>query len=130
MNALASLPRSGHGLTGKLGEIADAAGVAAALKLVRALGGHEIKLSARPNGKLAKIVGPDAAIAIVEALGAAKITVPMANLRGQAGRRAAAAKLLDSGVSIADAASAVDIHERTAFRVRNRLKKPGSLFDD
>lgn len=130
MNAPANIPAPPHGLTGKLGEIADVAGTAAALKLVRALGGHEIKLSARPNGKLARIVGQEAARAIVEAMGAAKITIPMANLRGQAGRRAAAARMLDSGASISEAASAVDIHERTAFRVKNTLKKTGSLFDD
>lgn len=122
--------RVSHGLTGKLGEIADAAGPAAALQLVRALGGHEIKLSARPNGKLARIVGREAAEAIVEALGAAKITVPMANLKGQAGRRAAAARLLDSGASVSEVAGAVDIHERTAFRVKSRMKTTGSLFDD
>ena len=121
---------SDHGLTGKLGEIADAAGTAAALKLVRALGGREIKLSGRPTGKLAKIVGPDAAKAIVAALGAEKITVPMANLRGQAGRRAAAAQMLDSGASVSQVAGTVDIHERTAFRVKSRLKTTGGLFDD
>ncbi len=130
MNAPANLPATHHGLTGKLGEIADIAGVGAALKLVRALGGREIKLSARPNGKLARIVGAEAARAIVDALGAEKITVPMANLKGQAGRRAAAARLLDSGASISHVAGAVDIHERTAFRVKRRLKTTGDLFDD
>lgn len=120
---------SAHGLSGKLGEIADAAGPAAALKLARALGGHEIKLSARPTGKLAGIVGAEAARSIVAALGGGKITVPMVNLRGQAGRRAAAARLLDSGASVSQAADATDTHERTIFRVKSKLKASGGLFD-
>lgn len=122
--------KSAHGLTGKLGEIADAAGPAAALKLAAALGGHELKLSARPGGKLAKIVGTQAAVQIVEALGSAKITVPMANLRGAGGRRAAAARMLASGAPISQAADAADVHERTVFRVKAAMKAPaGGLFD-
>lgn len=119
-----------HGLTGKLGEIADAAGVKAALKLVQALGGRQIKLSARPNSKLARIVGPEAARAIVAALGSEKIVVPMAHLRGQRGRREAAARMLDSGATVSQVAGAVDVHERTVFRVKRRRALTGGLFDD
>lgn len=119
-----------HGLTGKLGEIADAAGPAAALKLAAALGGHELKLSARPNGKLAKIVGAQAAAQIVEAMGAAKITVPMANLRGAGGRRAAAARMLASGAPISHVAQAADVHERTAFRVKAALGSATPMFPE
>ena len=124
-------PALGHGLYGKLGEIADAAGVAAALKLAAALGGREIKLSARPDGKLARIVGPEAARAIVEALGAEKIVVPMGHLRGQGARRAEAARLLAEGTPIARVAEAVDVHERTVYRVKERRPqgKTPDLFD-
>lgn len=124
------LNRAGHGLTGKLGEIADAAGVAAALKLASAIGGREIKLSARPNGRLAKIVGAEAARAIVEVLGAEKIVVPMGHLRGQRARRAAAARLLAEGASVSAVAGAVDVHERTVYRVKSGTPdtEPG-LFD-
>lgn len=119
-----------HGFTGRLGEIADAAGVAAALQLVRELGGREIKLSAKVDGKLARIVGAEAARKIVAALGNEKITVPMAHLRGQRGRREAAARMLDEGATISQVAGAVDVHERTVFRVKADTKKPGGLFDD
>lgn len=119
-----------HGFTGKLAEIADAAGVAAALKLVQALGGREIKLSARPTGKLAQIVGAEAAKAIVAAIGNEKIVVPMANLRGQRGRREAAARLFESGLSVSKVAGAVDVHERTAFRIKARQPKTAPLFDE
>lgn len=119
-----------HGFTGRMAEIAEAAGVAAALQLVRELGGREIKLSAKTDGKLARIVGADAARKIVAALGNEKITVPMAHLRGQRGRREAAARMLDEGASISQVAGAVDVHERTVFRVKAETKKPGSLFGD
>lgn len=113
-----------------MAEIAEAAGVAAALQLVRELGGREIKLSAKSDGKLARIVGAEAARKIVAALGNEKITVPMAHLRGQRGRREAAARMLDEGASISQVAGAVDVHERTVFRVKAETKKPGSLFGD
>lgn len=119
-----------HGFTGRMAEIAEAAGVAAALQLVRELGGREIKLSAKSDGKLARIVGAEAARKIVAALGNEKITVPMAHLRGQRGRREAAARMLDEGASISQVAGAVDVHERTVFRVKAETKKPGSLFGD
>lgn len=123
-------PAQPNGFTGRLAEIAEAAGVAAALQLVRELGGREIKLSAKPDGKLARIVGAEAARQIVAALGNEKITVPMANLRGQGGRRAAAARMLDEGASISQVAGAVDVHERTVFRVKAETRKPGSLFPE
>lgn len=119
-----------HGFTGRLAEIAEAAGPAAALQLVRELGGREIKLSARPGGKLAGIVGAEAAAKIVAALGNEKITVPMANLRGQRGRREAAARMLDAGASVSQVAGAVDVHERTVFRVKAETRTAGPLFDD
>lgn len=119
-----------HGLTGKLAEIADAAGTAAALKLVQALGGREIKLSARPGGKLARIVGAEAAVAIVAALGSEKIVVPMAHLKGQRGRREAAARMLSEGASASVVAGAVDVHERTVFRVKASGTKSLPLFED
>lgn len=126
MNAPAHPP-----LTGKLAEIAEAAGVAAALKLARELGGRELKLSAVPGGKLARIVGQEAAEAIVEAFGRGeKITVPMAHLRGARGRREAVARMLANGVSTARAAEAADVHERTARRARNRPAPTLPLFDD
>ena len=121
-------------LTGKLAEIAEAGGVRAALQLAREMGGRELKLSARPGGKLARIVGPEAARKIVDAMGAEKIVIPMAHLRGQAGRRAAVARMLDSGATVSQAATAADVHERTVFRVKGQGRRPdadptGDLFD-
>lgn len=120
-------------LTGKIAEIAEVIGVAAALKLSSELGGQELKLSDRKGGKLAGVIGDAAAVALVEAFGKGeKLTVPMAHLRGQRGRQAALARMMDAGLSNAKAAQAADVHERTARRQRRRLREaaPLPLFDD
>lgn len=110
--------------------LVDAAGEAAALKLVAACGGREITLYAKPGGKLARIVGDEAAAALVEAFGAVKITVPMAHLKGGRRRRALVAQKIAEGASVAAAAAAADVHDRTAWRVRRALKDGAlPLFD-
>ncbi|MND22338.1 hypothetical protein D3C80_127140 [compost metagenome] len=123
---------STHGLTGLLGRIADAAGVKAALALAEARGGREMALSSRPDGVLASIVGAQAALAIVQEIGVGKVTIPMAHLRGQRGRREAAARMLRAGAKISQVAEAVDVHERTVYRLKgNRdADTTGSLFGD
>lgn len=118
-------------LTGKLAEVAEVAGVAAALKLASALGGQELKLSSVKGGKLAGIVGQEAAEAIVEAFGRGeKFTVPMAHLRGARGRREAVAQMVAAGVPISKAAQAADVHERTARRAKNRPVQPLPMFPE
>lgn len=108
---------------GLLGMIEEAAGVEAATKLALQLGGTELKISGRANGKLAKVVGPEAAAKIAEALGSEKRTIPMAHLRGEKGRRAAAAQMLAGGASEREAALACDIHTRTVRRVRKAVRE-------
>ncbi len=117
-------------LPGILGLGEELAGREAAQRLALRRGGTEIKLSRHPKGVLAQIVGEEAAAKIVDALGPEKVTVPMAHLRGQKGRRAAAAKMLASGASANAVAQACDIHERTARRVRERLKSDLPLFPE
>ncbi|MFN3858402.1 MAG: helix-turn-helix domain-containing protein [Caulobacter sp.] len=117
-------------LPGLLGRIAEIAGEAAALNLARELGGQELKISGRPGGKLARIVGDEAAAAIADAFGPEKITVPMAHLRGQKGRRAAAARMMAAGATVTQAARACDIHERTAWRARADEPQPLPLFPE
>ncbi|MFN3513439.1 MAG: hypothetical protein ACK41C_10360 [Phenylobacterium sp.] len=118
------------GLSGILAEIADAAGLDVALKLARDFGGTDISLSDAKGSVLSGAVGQAAAAKIVQRLGRGKVTVPMANLRGQKGRRAAAAALLAKGASARQVALATDMHTRSAFRVKAATKKPkGDLFD-
>lgn len=114
-------------LPGILGEIERIAGESAATRLALAAGGTEMKFSPSPKGALAKIVGADAAKAIVRELGPEKYTIPMAHLRGQRGRRAQAAQMLKNGASGNEVAKACDIHERTARRVREKLKEEGEM---
>ena len=121
-----------HGLSGMLGRIANIVGVKAALALAEARGGRELALSASPDGLLASIVGAEAAASITKEIGKGKIIVPMAHLRGQRGRRAAAARMLRSGATISHVAEAVDVHERTVYRLKaaKREARTGSLFPE
>ncbi len=114
-------------LPGILGDIEDVVGTAAALKLARERGGTEMKISGRAGGALAQIVGDEAAAKIAELLGPQKFTIPMAHVRGRAARQAAVARALAGEASASQAALLNDVHERTARRIREKLKKPGSL---
>lgn len=111
-------------LPGILGTIATVAGEAAALKLARELGGTTIKLSADPAGKLATVVGVEAAEAMVKEWSQGYfLTIPMAHLRGAGARRAQVARMIESKVPTAKAALACDVHDRTAKRIKARLKE-------
>ena len=110
-------------LPGILQRISEVAGQAAALKLARERGGCEIKVSGKPGGALARIVGDEAAAAIAAEFGPEKITVPMAHLRGQRGRREAAARLFAEDKTESQVALAVDVHCRTARRVRRKVRQ-------
>lgn len=110
-------------LPGILGRIAEVAGEKSALRLAQAAGGTEMKFSASPKAALARIVGADAAALIFAEFGGEKYIIPMAHLRGQKGRRAQAAEMLARGASHNDVARACDVHERTARRVTEALKK-------
>lgn len=113
--------------TGLLAEIARIAGASAATRLALAAGGTEMKFSPHPKAALARIVGAEAAKAIVAELGPEKYTIPMAHLRGQRGRQAAAARMLADRASANDVAKACDIHERTARRIRQRMKSSAAM---
>lgn len=115
---------------GILATVAEVAGEAAAQALALKLGGCELKISGRKGGKLARVVGDAAARKIAEALGAEKVTIPMAHLRGQRGRREAAAQLLRAGRTVTEVAQACDVHERTVWRVKNPSEKTLPLFED
>jgi len=110
-------------LPGILARIAELAGESAALRLAQAAGGTVMTFSPRPTAALARIVGAEAARLIHAEFGAEKYTIPMAHVRGQKGRRAAAAQMLAQGATGNQVARAVDVHERTARRVREKMKR-------
>ncbi|MFD3263349.1 helix-turn-helix domain-containing protein [Phenylobacterium ferrooxidans] len=119
--------------TGFLAIVAEHGGDEAATQVALRAGGTELKLSARPNSRLAQMVGAEAARRIVDALGTEKVTIPMATLRGQRGRQRAAAEMMAKGASHSQIALAVDVHERTVRRVREKVRKSAAeglpLFD-
>ena len=120
------------GLTGVLDFIAQATSVAVALELACKVGGTEISIPKNPNldSPLSKIVGLENALKITKEIGHGRLLIPMANMRGEAARRAKAAKLLDQGLSATEVARTVGIHERTVRRVRKRIKEDTlPLFD-
>lgn len=116
-------------LTGILAVVARHAGETGALRLAVNRGGTKMKLSANPTGPLARLVGEDAARAIVAELGPETYIIPMATARGSGARRGAAARLFQAGANAQEVALACDMHERTARRVRDRLKKTGDQPD-
>lgn len=125
-------------LPGILSEIADAAGLPAALALAARAGGTEIYVPLAdhltPDHWLVALVGADAARAIARRWGGGGgILIPL----GPAGSRAriwrAIAKALDAGYSAAEAARRAGVHQRTVYRHRRgpatrRDGGQGSLF--
>jgi hypothetical protein len=115
-----------------LGVVARHAGEKAMLRLVAQRGGTKMKLSARATGPLSAIIGQAAACAVVEEAGQGPWVIPMIHVRGARARRATAAQMLTAGATAQQVALAVDIHERTARRVRHKMKldpKHPDLFD-
>ncbi|MEW5687214.1 MAG: helix-turn-helix domain-containing protein [Pseudomonadota bacterium] len=108
---------------GILAKIAEVAGESAATRLALAAGGTTMTFSARPNSALAKIVGAVAAAQIAEELGPVKYAIPMAHLRGEKGRRAAAAQMLAQGATASQVAKSVDVHQRSIHRVKARMRR-------
>ena len=112
----------GPPLPGVLAEIEDAAGIDAALALARAYGGQTVYVPARPKPEhwLVDTVGLEAAGKICDLYrvrdGGARLLIPLA-------RPSLLAAALARGASARDAAAAVGVHERTAFRMRRRMRR-------
>jgi hypothetical protein len=123
-----------EGLPGLLAEIAEVAGLDAAMTLAEAVGGTRVTIPARASADhwLTTTVGPKAAEAICDHFrilsaegreaGARHVVIP----RGPAGclekARLRLARELDKGVSAREAARRAGLSERAAFRMRARMK--------
>ncbi|MEI2387487.1 helix-turn-helix domain-containing protein [Breoghania sp. JC706] len=116
-----------------LAEIADAAGLDAALKLAAVRGGQTVYIPshATPDHWLSDVVGLPAAVRICDHFrvrdSGARLLIPIAR-RSSAQR--ALMKALENGASAREAAAAAGVHERTAFRARRRLKSGSGNQDD
>lgn len=122
-------------LPGILAEIAEVAGLNAALKLAAEKGGQTVYIPSHASDDhwLTRTVGPEAAAAICELYRVrntgGRFLIPIAR---EASARRALVKALENGASARQAAAASGLHERTAFRARARIKakdpSQGDLF--
>lgn len=132
--------KASHGLDGILGEIADVAGIAAALALADQYGGTQVHFprSVTPDHWLVQCVGTEAAKSICDYMtvtdadgrrkGQRGVLIPrgpMAIMR-QAKRRLV--RELEAGTSVRVAARRAGLGERTAWYTKAKLKDQGDLF--
>lgn len=108
-----------------LAEIAEVAGVAAALQVAAARGGRVAYIPAPdhlvPDHWLVLAVGAAAAAAIAQRLGGGSLLIPLGPLGGNRGRVWATIRTaLGEGCSAPEAARRAGVHERTVRRHRNR----------
>lgn len=125
------------GLPPVLRTIADAAGVTAALKLAQARGGTRIYVPHRVTDDhwLAELVGLAAAQEIARLYAGENIDIPLGLTGSAQNARRAAREALDAGASVAQAARAAGITERTVYNLRSREGRrqnpdQGNLFDE
>lgn len=129
--------RSFAGLPELLAEIAEVAGLEAALALAKAKGGQRVYIPAHPRvgNWLVEAVGLEAAEKICEHFRtydpdgerhsehSTAVVVPLGPERSLMKRALSELdKHLAAGLSARDAAQRAGLHERTAFRARRRMK--------
>lgn len=113
-------------LPGLLGEIAEIAGEAAALRIARAKGGRRAYFPARPKpgSWIVEAVGQEAAARICSALVAGERGVELPVPLGPVGTRGRVWHILQrafaDGATVAEAAALAGVDERTARRHKNR----------
>lgn len=122
------------GLPAVLREIAEAAGISAALALAESYGGTRrmIPASVTSDHWLAQCVGLEAARKICDlyrqqATGerpfGQELLIPLGPTGGLAAARQRMLHALGAGASARDAARAAGLHERTVYRARRKLKR-------
>jgi len=122
-------------LPGILGEIADVAGIPAALAIADQVGGTRINIPARAQDDhwLVATVGREAADQICDYFrtlsaehreaGVRHVVIPMGGTGPMAQARRVLITELESGVSARQAARKAGVSERTAFRMRAKLRE-------
>lgn len=125
------------GLPPVLRTIADAAGLSAALKLAQDRGGTRVYVPHRVTEGhwLAELVGLDAAHAIARLYAGENIDIPLGLTGAAQNARRTARAALDAGASVAKAARAAGVTERTVYNLRSRDGRrnnpdQGNLFDE
>ncbi len=134
---------STHDLPGLLGEIAEVAGLTAALALADKVGGTQVDIphKSRPDHWLVRCVGQEAADKICKHMttlgedgrprGARGVLIPRGPMGLMAKARRRLAEELRAGTSVREAARRAGLSERTAWTIKKSLggdPDQGSLF--
>lgn len=119
-----------------LREIAALAGRDAAVKLAQAKGGTRIYVPRKVDigHWLAKLIGLDAAYMVRNLYAGEIIAIPLGASGSRHNAQATARQALDDGASVAQAARAAGLTERTVYRLMGREERvraagQGDLFD-
>jgi len=121
-----------HNLPPILAQVADVAGLPAAMALAKARGGREVTIPANaPGTVLAEIVGVEAAEKIIKSFGYGDIAIPFGPFGGARARRIAIVSTVESGATVSQAAVKADVSTRTVKRVKAKMRKANQpdLFD-
>lgn len=109
-------------LPGVLREVAEEAGLPAALRLAHAFGGTEIwipeKLTA--GHRLIEALGREAAEKVVQMFGSGHLLVPLGPLADGRAKRREIMRMIEDGRTAADIARRLRCHVRTVYRARAR----------
>lgn len=113
--------------------IADAAGLEAALKIGDAYGGRRIHIP-RParlteGHWLRELIGDEAALALCRWADGTQIELPLPPEAGLSGRRRRAEKALAEGLSADEAARISGRHVRSVYRYRQRRREESDTPD-
>ena len=105
-------------------ELSEVIGVGAAAALCDEHGGTTITVPGRQRAShpIVRTVGAEAAKKLHAYYGPGRLSLPLGPTRGEAGRRAHAARLIEMGYSVAEAARLADVHERTVWRTKARVR--------
>jgi hypothetical protein len=115
-----------------LAELADVAGTGAALAFAAEYGGRIVYVprTLAPDHRFIAVLGREGAERLVELRGGENVTIPYGPAGTVAQARRRMVQALEAGKSGNEAAAAGGMTQRTAFRIKKRMRdgSQGSLF--
>ena len=119
-----------HLLPGVLREVAEEAGVRAALKLADAFGGRELYVPFKLTDEhpIVEAIGKEASAKMVKLYGGGRVLVPLDPNASASRQKRTIVKMLREGKSVQTIAGACGCHIRTVLRVKAD-KDDGDQFD-